>query len=272
MLGADPSAFGHRVSRRYQLACECAKLRAKLTVDKGSAAIGAHIFLVATGGSQPAATSVLLAAFQQQSATVANNDVVPEKDDIPTVLAAGVLAATFAAVIHETVGHGVGCLTEGGTITVLTSIWFRCRGAGSLTVAAGPAASLVAGLGCLFLLRRRKLNGGMLLVITLSAAFNLFWFSGQLIFHGVTDGDTWAVLARIRHWPGWWRPVSVAFGAGCYLATTLAILNNQRSMGQLSWGAILCSYTAGAFSAVLAGLLWAPMPIRSALESLIGDP
>src|SRR5262249_61127639 len=71
------------------------------------------------------------------------------------------------------------------------------------------------------------------------------------------------------HWPEWWRPVSIALGAACYLAATLAILNNQRSIGQLSWGAILCSYTAGAFSAVLAGLLWAPMPIRSALEGLL---
>jgi hypothetical protein len=32
------------------------------------------------------------------------------KDDIPTVLAAGILAATLAAIIHETVGHGMGCL------------------------------------------------------------------------------------------------------------------------------------------------------------------
>ena len=32
---------------------------------------------------------------------------------------------------------------------------------------------------------------------------------------------------------------------------------------------ILCGYAAGAFSAMLAGLLWAPMPIRSALEGLL---
>jgi hypothetical protein len=39
------------------------------------------------------------------------------KDDIPTVLAAGILAATLAAIIHETVGHGMGCLADGGTVT-----------------------------------------------------------------------------------------------------------------------------------------------------------
>ena len=68
------------------------------------------------------------------------------KDDIPTALAAGILAATLAAVVHETVGHGMGCLTDGGMITVLTSIWFRCQGAAGLTVAAGPVASAVVGL------------------------------------------------------------------------------------------------------------------------------
>jgi hypothetical protein len=197
------------------------------------------------------------------------NDALSPKDDIPTVLAAGVLAATLAAVIHESVGHGVGCLTEGGTITVLTSIWFRCRGAGSLTVAAGPAASLVAGLACLLLLRRWRPNGGMQLAITLSAAFNLFWFAGQLIFHAITNGDTWAVMARMHHWPEWWRPVSIALGAVCYVAAAAAIINSQRLNGQLPWGAILYSYAAGTFSAMLAGLMWAPMPIRSALEGLL---
>jgi hypothetical protein len=34
----------------------------------------------------------------------------------------------LAAVFHVSVGHGVGCLMDGGAITVLTSIWFRRRG------------------------------------------------------------------------------------------------------------------------------------------------
>jgi hypothetical protein len=191
------------------------------------------------------------------------------KDDIPTVLAAGILAATLAAVIHETVGHGIGCLADGGKITVLTSIWFRCQGAASLTVAAGPAASLVAGLVCLSMLHRRSLNGEVRLAITLSAAFNLFWFAGQLVFHAITNGDTWAVMARMQDWPWWWRPVSAVLGAVCYVAATRAIIRTQRTNGKLHWGAILGSYAAGAVSAMLAGLMWAPMPIRSALEGLL---
>jgi hypothetical protein len=193
----------------------------------------------------------------------------PPRDDIPTALAAGILAATLAAVIHETVGHGIGCLTDGGRITVLTSIWFRCQGAASLTVAAGPAASLAAGLVTLLLLRRWNLNGAMRLTIMLSAAFNLFWFAGQLIFHAITNGDTWAIMARMQRWPGWWRPVSAVLGAVCYVAATRAIIRTLTANRQLNWGAILAGYAAGAISAFLAGLMWAPMPIRSALEGLL---
>ena len=197
------------------------------------------------------------------------NDDLPQRNDILTVIAAGILAATVAAVIHETVGHGFGCVADGGKITVLTSIWFRCQGAASLTIAAGPAASLVAGLACLWMLHRWSPNGAVRLAITLSAAFNLFWFAGQLFFHAITNGDTWAVMARMQQWPWWWRPVFAVFGAVCYVAATRAIIRTQRSNGTLYWDALLGGYVAGAASAMLAGLMWAPMPIRSALEGLL---
>jgi hypothetical protein len=67
-------------------------------------------------------------------------------DDRPAVAAAGLLAATSAALCHETMGHGLGCIADGGQITLLTSIWFRCRGRMTMTDAGGPFASLVAGL------------------------------------------------------------------------------------------------------------------------------
>lgn len=62
-------------------------------------------------------------------------------DHSGTVIAAGVLAATLAAICHETLGHGLGCIGVGGRITLLTSIWFQCKGATSLTDAGGSIAS-----------------------------------------------------------------------------------------------------------------------------------
>lgn len=70
-------------------------------------------------------------------------------DDTATVLAAGVLAATLAAVFHETIGHGIGCAAIGGDVTLLTSIWYRCHGATSLTDAGGAIAGVMAIIGVL---------------------------------------------------------------------------------------------------------------------------
>ena len=44
------------------------------------------------------------------------------RDDVPTAIATGVMAAVLASVVHETLGHGVTCLAEGGRITLLTSM------------------------------------------------------------------------------------------------------------------------------------------------------
>jgi hypothetical protein len=66
--------------------------------------------------------------------------------DPMTVVAVGVLASTLAAVCHETLGHGIGCILDGGRITLLTSIYFRCTGSTALTPAAGPLGNLLAGM------------------------------------------------------------------------------------------------------------------------------
>ena len=143
----------------------------------------------------------------------------PASDDLATVIVCGVLSATLAEILHETIGHGLGCYADGGSVTLLTSIWFRCRGASTLTDAGGPMASLVGGSIGLALLRRRFVSGGLCLTVMLFTAFSLFWFSGQLIFHAITNQDDWAIIARRLLWPTWWRPVSIAFGAACYCGT-----------------------------------------------------
>jgi hypothetical protein len=65
-----------------------------------------------------------------------------------------VLAVTLTTVWHETVRHGAGCLAVGGRITFLTGVSFRCRGAMAFTDAAGPLASLLAGVVIFGLLSR----------------------------------------------------------------------------------------------------------------------
>jgi hypothetical protein len=60
------------------------------------------------------------------------------KDDVPTLLAIGVLVSIAASLAHEALGHGVGCLMDGGHITLITFLVFRCAGAGALADGGGP--------------------------------------------------------------------------------------------------------------------------------------
>ena len=157
----------------------------------------------------------------------------PASDDMPTVAACGVLSATLAAILHEAVGHGLGCYADGGIVTLLTSIWFRCRGASTLTDAGGPLASLLGGAIGLALLRRRRIDGGLRLTLTLFTAFSLFWFSGQLISHAVTNHDDWAIIAHRLQWPSWWRLGAVALGVALYGTTIWLIVRTLRGQGLL---------------------------------------
>jgi hypothetical protein len=200
----------------------------------------------------------------------ANADDAPLKqDDFATVIAAGVLAATLATLCHEMVGHGLGCVIDGGRITLLTSIWFRCHGATSLTDAAGPFASLIGGLAAFALL---PMAGGDRLarfVLILFGAISLFWFAGQLIDHAALNRDDWAIIARRSHWPAVWRPISIALGAAAYIgaiALTTAALHRKNAP---RWPAVLMAYAASMASAVIAGLMWSPAPLHSAREGFL---
>jgi hypothetical protein len=190
-------------------------------------------------------------------------------DDAATVIAAGVCAATLAALCHETVGHGLGCVIDHGRITLLTSIWFRCQGATSLTDAAGPLASLVGGLAALGLQRKGGADRVRQFVLILFGAISLFWFAGQLIEHAVINGDDWGIIARRNHWPPLWRPLSIAVGGAAYVGSIAWIASMLRRKSAPRHQAVILAYCAGAASAIIAGLAWHPAPIRSAVEGFL---
>ncbi len=158
---------------------------------------------------------------------------------------------------------------DGGRITLLTSIWFRCQGATSLADAAGPIASLVAGLAAFGLLSIERTGRVARFVLTLFGAISLFWFAGQLIDHAAINGDDWAIIARRNHWPSIWRPIFIAVGIAAYaytIALTTAVLARKVAP---RWQAVGIAYAASAISAVIAGLMWQPAPARSAIEGFL---
>ena len=67
----------------------------------------------------------MVEAKSERSTSIEASGTAAISGDPITVIAVGVLAATLAAVCHETLGHGLGCIVVGGRITLLTSIYLR---------------------------------------------------------------------------------------------------------------------------------------------------
>lgn len=190
-------------------------------------------------------------------------------DHAPTVVAAGVLAATLAAICHETLGHGLGCIGVGGRITLLTSIWFQCRGATSITDAGGSIASLLTGVASIALLSLKIRNRVARLVLILFGAFSLFWFAAQLIDHPIANKDDWAFIARRMEWPWVWRPIMVVIGVAAYAATVRTMSAVLRRKGAPGKHAVRLAYASATASAVIAGLMWRVAPFVSAKEAFL---
>jgi hypothetical protein len=187
-------------------------------------------------------------------------------DDPATVAAIGVLAASLADICHEAVGHGLGCFIDHGQITLLTSIFFRCRGATALTDAAGPVASLIAGIAVFSVLSWCRPRREVRLSLVLFGGISLFWFAGQLIFHAIYNHDDWFFIARGMGWPPVWRPIAFAVGLLIYAASVRAIVALLPRTRPTWLPAIGLAYAASVLSAVVAGLMWRADPLRSARE------
>ena len=190
-------------------------------------------------------------------------------DDTATVVALGVLAATLAAICHEALGHGLGCLGSGGHVALLTSIWFRCSTWSAIIDAAGPAGNLAAGLLAFALLRYCRPGATVRFLLLFSVALNLFWLTGQLAFESLTDRrDDWYWALQMNP-PAAWRAAGAVAGIGGYVIVARAIAALVRRQGGPQAHAIRLGYAAAAASAALAGLMWRPEPLRSALEGFL---
>jgi hypothetical protein len=208
-------------------------------------------------------------AWPERSPSIEASGSIAISDDLTTVVAVGVIAATLAAVCHETLGHGLGCTVDGGRITLLTSIYVRCAGATALTAAAGPLGNFLAGIAAFGFLSLRPPGRTARLLLIVFGAFNLFWLFGQMIYCALLSIDDWAFVALRMGWSWVWRPVAAAIGVAGY-ATAIGLSTAALAKpGAPRRHAIQLAYIAAAASAVIAGLMWRPEPIKSAIEGLL---
>lgn len=192
------------------------------------------------------------------------------EDHSITLLALGAVAAVVASLAHEALGHGLGCAVEGGRVTLLTFLVFRCEGAGVLADGGGPIGALAVGLAALgwLLAIRPRATPGRLLLFTL-AALTLFWTFGQMLREAIDRTDDWGHVARDLAWPPVWQAVAGVIAAAGYAATVVITsrLAHVLAAGRprrlaLLWGsAVVC--------AVVLAALWRKDPAVSALDAFM---
>jgi hypothetical protein len=114
-------------------------------------------------------------------------------DHVATIASVGLLAYASADIAHHALGHGCACLALGGSIVSLSSTFVNCSLHGATIDLAGPLANLVLGLFAMLVARAvSQATAPTKLFWTLVAAFNMFWFSLQLVFSVMTKTDDWA--------------------------------------------------------------------------------
>ena len=140
---------------------------------------------------------------------------VADADDPLTLLALGGLAYLLTMLLHEAVGHGVGCLLAGGAPTI-TTVATQCEVQPLAMVLAGPLLNWAVGLLLWRALPAVSAEPAQRWwLLWLLFAYNLFVAAGYLVFCGLAGFGDWAVAAAAL--PAWlWRPVAVVGGAALY--------------------------------------------------------
>jgi hypothetical protein len=149
---------------------------------------------------------------------------VQANDDALTVCAISLVAAIFADVMHEGLGHAVTALLSGTQSGVLTTVAWSSDFDSRLVAAGGTLANLAAALFFWIALRSaRSASVRLRFFLLTSLAFNLFTGTGYFFFSGVTNfGDWAAVIAGLQ--PYWlWRTILVLAGVASYYGAILVV-------------------------------------------------
>lgn len=148
---------------------------------------------------------------------------VGARHHLPTAAAAGILAVVVADVIHEMLGHGVGCLLGGGIPAAWSTSWSLCRGIANDVVRnvpfqlGGNTLNLLAGATALTL-SRRAARGADAWFLWCLGAVQLCAAGAYLLFDPLTGvGDFGPALREVA------PAAAVAIGVTVLGALVLAV-------------------------------------------------
>ena len=135
------------------------------------------------------------------------------RDNLPTILAIGVIAYVGETLLHELVGHGGVCLALGGHVTKLAPLWMNCSVASPWLVAAGPTMNLLAAALVLALIWSQQPRGpAHRMLLWLGFAFNALVAAGYMVVGGAAGFGDWSVLFDPIHPALIWRLPALLIG------------------------------------------------------------
>lgn len=192
---------------------------------------------------------------------------VAKGEDPLTLLGLGGLAYLLTMLLHEAVGHGVGCLLAGGEPRI-TTVATQCEVQPLAMVLAGPLLNCAVGL---FLWRALPTVSPEAAqrwwLVWLLSAYNLLIAAGYLVFCGLAGFGDWAVAAAAL--PAWaWRPLAVVAGAVLYYrvlraaATRIPSLSLDSPLRPRLRVLVLLPYIGAGLVALASGLLNPIDPVR----------
>ncbi len=192
------------------------------------------------------------------------------RDDVPTLIAAGAAIAICASLAHEALGHGAGCMADGGTVTLLTFLVFRCAGAGVLTDWGGPVGAFLIASGCLITSSplRPKPTIVNLFIYALGVQL-MFWVGAQMVREGFDGSDDWGHVAIDLGWAPAWHIVVIAIGLVGYGLTIRIAARLGVALARGRPARLLIPYASTCISAVVLGALWRGDRAASALDAFL---
>ncbi len=189
-----------------------------------------------------------------------------DRDDLPTLVAIGLLAYASADIAHHVLGHGGMCLVQAGEIRSLSSTFVDCTVRGAAIDLAGPFANLIVGV--LAFIAALRTQRSLRLFFTLATGFNLLWFALQLVFSVATRRDDFAWAMQVFHVGEPLRYGLIAAGIALYMVSMRMTSRVFMPFGpgmrarRIVWAAWL---TAGVFACITA--LFERDPVAAILDS-----
>ena len=191
-------------------------------------------------------------------------------DDVPTLIAIGAAVAITASLAHEAFGHGVGCLADGGTVTLMTFLVFRCAGAGVLADGGGPVGAFLVAALCLILVRRfRPIPSIASLFGYALGVQTMLWVCAQMVREGIDGGDDWGHVATDLTWAPAWHVIVIAFGVVGYAGTIRAAARLGVYLARGRPVRLLVPYVSACLFATAFGALWHGDSATSALDGFL---